>query len=200
MNIGYARVSTDEQNLNLQIDALTAAGCDRIFRDEGVSATAKSRPQFTAALNALEPGDRLVIWKMDRAFRSLLDALKVLDGLEQRGNAFHSLTEAIDTHTPMGRFAYQIINAFGELEHALIVERTRAGMLAAQQRGAQIGRPRKLSRPQIEWAMIEIQLGNHAPADIAAALSVSERTLRRTLPKSAFSHPQPFFQQPIEEK
>jgi len=143
MNIGYARVSTDEQNLNLQIDALTAAGCTQIFRDEGLSATAKNRPQFTAALAALKPGDRLVIWKMDRAFRSLLDALKVLDDLEQRGNAFHSLTEAIDTQTPMGRFAYQIINAFGELERALISERTRAGMQAAKERGVHVGRPRR---------------------------------------------------------
>ena len=146
MNIGYARVSTDEQNLDLQIDALTKAGCDQIFRDEGISAVAKSRPQFTAALEALRPGDRLVIWKMDRAFRSLLDALNVLEDLEQRGNAFHSLTEAIDTQTPMGRFAYQIINAFGELERALISERTKAGMKAAKERGVHVGRPRLSNR------------------------------------------------------
>lgn len=142
MNIGYARVSTEEQNLNLQIDALTRAGCTQIFRDEGLSATAKNRPQFTAALNALKPGDRLVIWKMDRAFRSLLDALTILEKLETQGNAFHSLTEAIDTQTPMGRFAYQIINAFGELERALISERTKAGMKAAKERGVHVGRPK----------------------------------------------------------
>jgi DNA invertase Pin-like site-specific DNA recombinase len=157
MNIGYARVSTDEQNLNLQIDALTAAGCTQIFQDEGLSATAKNRPQFTAALNALKPGDRLVIWKMDRAFRSLLDALTILEKLEAQGNAFHSLTEAIDTQTPMGRFAYQIINAFGELERALISERTKAGMKAAKERGVHVGRPRKLANSQTE--NVEIRIG-----------------------------------------
>lgn len=182
MNIGYARVSTDEQNLSLQIDALTAAGCDLIFRDEGVSAVARNRPQFCAALDALGPGDKLVIWKMDRAFRSLLDALHVLEELERRGNAFHSLTEAIDTKTPMGRFAYQIINAFGELERALIAERTRAGMAAAKERGAHIGRPRKLSVPQLEWAMIEMEIGCRSLPDVAAALGVSNRTLSRRLP------------------
>lgn len=182
MNIGYARVSTDEQNLNLQIDALTAAGCGLIFRDEGVSAVAKNRPQFNAALNALTPGDQLVIWKMDRAFRSLLDALHVLEALEQRGNAFHSLTEAIDTATPMGRFAYQIINAFGELERALIAERTRAGMQAAKERGVHIGRPRKLSIQQIEWAITEMEYGCGSLPEVAAALGVSIRTLCRRLP------------------
>lgn len=181
MNIGYARVSTDEQNLSLQIDALTAAGCDLIFRDEGVSAVAKNRPQFNAALNALTPGDQLVIWKMDRAFRSLLDALHVLEALERRGNAFHSLTEAIDTATPMGRFAYQIINAFGELERALIAERTRAGMQAAKERGVHVGRPRKLSIQQIEWAMMEIDVGCRPLLDVASELGVSARTISRQL-------------------
>lgn len=183
MNIGYARVSTDEQNLSLQIDALTAAGCGLIFRDEGVSAVAKNRPQFNAALNALTPGDQLVIWKMDRAFRSLLDALHVLEELERRGNAFHSLTEAIDTATPMGRFAYQIINAFGELERALIAERTRAGMQAAKERGVRIGRPPKLSSEDVLWARREITLGRWSPDDLAVALDVSPRTLARQLAK-----------------
>ena len=181
MNIGYARVSTDEQNLDLQIDALTAAECDVIYRDEGISAAARNRPQFAAALEALNPGDRLVIWKMDRAFRSLLDALQVLDALERCGNAFHSLTEAIDTATPMGRFAYQIINAFGELERALIAERTKAGIEAARQRGAKIGRPRKLSDEQIEWAMVEMKIGYRSLPELAATLGVSNRTLSRSL-------------------
>lgn len=180
MNIGYARVSTDEQNLDLQLDALKAAGCDLIFQDEGVSAVAKNRPQFTAALNALNPGDQLVIWKMDRAFRSLLDALKVLETLEKRNNAFHSLTEAIDTTTPMGRFAYQIINAFGELERALISERTRAGMQAAKERGVHVGRPPKLSPADLQWLCREITESKRSLDDLAAALDVSPRTILRT--------------------
>lgn len=181
MNIGYARVSTEEQNLNLQIDALNRAGCDMIFRDEGVSAAAKVRPQFSAALDALAPGDRLTIWKMDRAFRSLLDALQMLEQLEAMDVAFVSLTDAIDTKTPMGRFAYQIINAFGELERALIAERTRAGMQAAKERGIIIGRPQKLSPEEILWAQQEIAQNNRAPDDLATALDVSPRTLGRRL-------------------
>lgn len=181
MNIGYARVSTDEQNLNLQIDALTKAGCDQIFRDEGISAVAKSRPQFTAALAALKPGDRLVIWKMDRAFRSLLDALTILEKLEAQGNAFHSLTEAIDTETPMGRFAYQIINAFAELERALISERTKAGMRAAKERGVHVGRPPKLSSDDVRWVHREIVRGYRSLDELAVALDVSPITLTRRL-------------------
>ncbi len=152
MKIGYARVSTDEQNLSLQIDALTAAGCERIYNDEGISAVARVRPQFVAALAELERGDTLVIWKMDRAFRSLLNALQVLEELDARGVHFHSLTDAIDTTTAIGRFTYQITNAFGELERALIAERTKAGMAAARRRGVRLGRPPKLTDRQIEQA------------------------------------------------
>jgi DNA invertase Pin-like site-specific DNA recombinase len=181
MRIGYARVSTEEQNLGLQIDALTAAGCERIYRDDGVSAVAPERPEFVAALADLRPGDTLVIWKMDRAFRSLLDALRVLEQLEQRGVNFHSLTDAIDTGTPMGRFVYQIRNAFAELERALIVERTRAGMAAARRRGVRIGRPEKLSAEQIAEARTQIAAGNATITALAHAFGVSPRTLSRAL-------------------
>lgn len=181
MRIGYARVSTEEQNLSLQIDALTAAGCDKIYRDEGVSAVARERPEFAAALAGLGPGDTLLIWKMDRAFRSLLHALQVLEALEARHVEFHSLTEAIDTATPMGRFAYQITNAFGELERALIVERTKAGMAAARRRGVRIGRPPKLDERQIEVARELLCGGDRTRAEVAAQLGVSTRTLGRSL-------------------
>lgn len=181
MKIGYARVSTDEQNLSLQIDALKAAGCVRIYRDEGVSAVARERPEFTAALAALKPGDTLVIWKMDRAFRSLLNALQVLEELESRGVNFHSLTDAIDTGTPMGRFAYQITNAFAELERALIIERTKAGMDAARRRGVRIGRPPKLSAEQVEQARAELAAGGVTLTAMARGLGVAPRTLSRAL-------------------
>ena len=102
--IGYARVSTEEQHLDLQRDALEQAGCCRIFEDQGISAVAPHRPGFEQALDALQPGDQFVIWKMDRAFRSLRHALDTLEAFESRGIAFRSLTDQIDTGTAMGRF------------------------------------------------------------------------------------------------
>lgn len=185
MRIGYARVSTEEQNLSLQIDALTAAGCERIYSDEGVSAVARDRPEFAAALAAAQPGDTLVIWKMDRAFRSLLNALQVLEELEARGINFHSLTDAIDTGTPMGRFVYQIRNAFAELERALIIERTKAGMEAARRRGARIGRPPKLTQAQIEEARAELAAGRMTVTTLARRFGVAPRTLSRALDRKA---------------
>jgi DNA invertase Pin-like site-specific DNA recombinase len=180
MKIGYARVSTEEQNLGLQIDALSAAGCDRIYKDEGISAAAPERPAFRKALATLKPGDTLIIWKIDRAFRSLLHALNVLEDLDSRGVSFHSLTEAIDTTTPMGRFAYQITGAFAELERALIIERTKAGMEAARRRGKQIGRPPKMTREQIEFAR-DMMADGKSLREIAALLDVEKSTLQKTL-------------------
>ena len=185
MRIGYARVSTDEQNLDLQRDALREAGCDTIYCDEGVSAVAQERPQFAAVLAALSAGDTLVIWKMDRAFRSLMNALEVLEELEARGVNFCSLTDAIDTSTPVGRFVYQIRNAFSELERALIVERTKAGMDAARKRGVRIGRPPKLTATQIEFARAELARGRATLKALADRLGVSPRTLARALAHQA---------------
>jgi DNA invertase Pin-like site-specific DNA recombinase len=178
--IGYARVSTEEQNLDLQIDALQAAGCDRIYRDEGVSAVARERPAFEAALAALGEGDTLMIWKLDRAFRCLLDALLVLEQVERRGAKIRSLTESIDTATPMGRFAYQITNAFGELERAQIIERTKAGMAAARRRSVRLGRPPKLSEAQIAQARAALAAGQEI-SEVAAAYGVAVRTVSRAL-------------------
>lgn len=189
VRIGYARVSTADQNLDLQIRALEAAGCDIIYREEGVSAVAPERPQFEAALKRLRPGDTFIIWKMDRAFRSLTHALNILEDLETRGIEFRSLTDQIDTTTAMGRFVYQIRNAFCELERALISERTRAGMAAARARGSTIGRPRKLTEEQISRARRELDTGrdtiirmarryNVAPLTLARALRQNERCVR----------------------
>ena len=181
MKVGYARVSTPDQNLDLQIDALSAAGCETIFKDEGISAIAPVRPEFNAALECLGAGDILVIWKMDRAFRSLTHALTTLEELEARGIEFQSLTDHIDTTTAMGRFVYQIRNAFSELERELISERTRAGMEAARARGIHVGRPRKLSTAQIDMARREIEAGRRSLASMAGLLKVSLTTLRRAL-------------------
>lgn len=143
--IGYARVSTEEQNLDLQMDALRAAGCERIFEDFGFSAIAQRRAGFDAALAALNPGDTFIIWKMDRAFRSLKQALDTLELLKTRNVSFLAITENIDTSTPMGQAMYQIRNVFAELERKLIGERTKAGMEAARRRGKVLGRRRLVS-------------------------------------------------------
>jgi DNA invertase Pin-like site-specific DNA recombinase len=181
MKIGYARVSTDEQNLDLQLHALKAADCDRIFEDQGVSAVAKRRPGFEDALASLSRGDIFVIWKMDRACRSLRNALDLLEDLEQRGVEFVSLTEAIDTTTPMGKAMYQIRGVFSELERSLIVERTRAGIAAARRRGVQIGRPAKLTEEQIELAAEMVESRSQTIASMARMFGVAPLTLSRAL-------------------
>lgn len=179
---GYARVSTEEQNLDLQRDALHAAGCGEIFADLGVSAIAKKRSGFEALLNTLEGGDTLIIWKLDRAFRSLRQALEVLEMFEQRGIEFRSVTDQIDTTTPMGKCMYQIRSAFAELERSLISERTKAGMAAARARGKHIGRPRILSPLTIEKARQTLADDPSLPREtLATKLGVSTQTLSRAL-------------------
>lgn len=178
--IGYARVSTSDQSLDLQIDALKQAKCAKIFRDDGISAIAKKRPGFEKALGSLQSGDTLVLWKMDRAFRSLRHALDVLEQFETRGIDFLVLTEGIDTTTPMGRCFFQIRNAFSELERSLISERTKAGMDAARKRGKAIGRPARLTPCQIRNAKRRKSAGEDM-AVIAAQNGVSARTLYRAV-------------------
>lgn len=180
--IGYARVSTDEQHLDLQRDALKAAGCGRVFEDEGISAVARVRPGFTLALEMLCPGDVFVVWKMDRAFRSLRHALDVLEDFEKNGIEFRALTEQIDTTTPMGKCMYQIRNAFAELERNLISERTKAGMAAARKRGKTFGRPHKLTKRQVKRAAEKLAADPELSiAALAKELKVSPRTLRREI-------------------
>ena len=178
--IGYARVSTSDQSLDLQIDALNQAQCDSIFCDDGISAIASSRPGFEKALSTLNSGDTLVLWKMDRAFRSLRHALDVLEEFETSGIDFLVLTEGIDTTTPMGRCFFQIRNAFSELERSLISERTKAGMEAARKRGKTIGRPARLSPRQIRDAKRRKSAGEDM-AVIAQQNGVSARTLYRAV-------------------
>lgn len=180
--IGYARVSTEEQHLDLQLSALQEAKCDLIFKDDGVSAVAQKRRGFDEAMAALKPNDVFVIWKMDRAFRSLKSALNILEEFEKRQVEFRCITEDIDTSNPMGRCMYQIRNVFAELERNIIRERTVAGMEAAKQRGVHIGRPRKLSREQV----LNIQnLRAARPSvsldEIAKTYGVSSRTIVRAL-------------------
>ncbi|PHR21904.1 MAG: hypothetical protein COA41_00435 [Sphingopyxis sp.] len=178
--IGYARVSTHDQTLDLQLDALALANCDHIFTDKGISAIARSRPGFEEALDRLKAGDTLVLWKMDRAFRSLRHALDVLERFEKEGVHFLVLTEGIDTTTPMGRCFYQIRNAFAELERSLISERTKAGLEATRRRGTRLGRPCRLSASQILDARARKSAGEDM-AVIARQSGVSTRTLYRAV-------------------
>lgn len=179
--IGYARVSTEEQHLDLQLAALRAAGCAQLFQDEGVSAIAKCRPGFQSALAVLHPGDTFVIWKMDRAFRSLRESLDYLDLFQARHIDFRSLTEPIDTATPIGKAMYQLQNVFAELERKLISERTKAGLAAARQRGKILGRPSLLGPEQIGWARSALDRRAATIDRLAAELGVSTRTLMRAL-------------------
>jgi DNA invertase Pin-like site-specific DNA recombinase len=141
MQIGYARVSTDEQTLNLQLDALTAAGCDPVFRDR-VSGAKAERPGLTEALNHLRSGDTLVVWRLDRLGRSLPHLIETVTALAARGVGFKSLTESIDTTNTGGRLIFHIFGALAEFERDVIRERTQAGLKAARARGRKGGHPR----------------------------------------------------------
>lgn len=178
---GYARVSTQDQNLDLQRDALQRAACAKVYEDIGVSGGARKRPGFDALLAALEPGDTVVIWKMDRAFRSLRHALDVLEVFECKGVELRSLTDHFDTSTAMGKCMYQVRNAFAELERSLISERTKAGMAAARARGKHVGRPRLLSAQAVEAARTTLRERTATQREMADALGVATQTLRRAL-------------------
>lgn len=177
MKIGYARVSTDEQNPDLQIDALKAAGCERIFTDKASGANAK-RSELTECLKTLAAGNTLIVWKLDRLGRSLHDLIGLLDELKAREVAFQSLTEAIDTTTPTGRAMWQMVGILAELERSLIQERTKAGRAAAVARGVKMGRKTKLTPQQVTHARKLIEQGEHHDT-VAKSLGVSRRTLYR---------------------
>jgi DNA invertase Pin-like site-specific DNA recombinase len=180
MRIGYARVSTDEQNLRLQLDALRDAGCERVYRDDGISAVARERPGLRRAIKRLKSGDVLVVWKLDRLGRSLAHLIEVITGLRDDGVGFHSLSEAIDTTTPGGRLIFHVMGALAEFERELIAERTRAGMSAAKRAGIRLGRPLKLTAAQVEKAQARIDAGETV-AGAAASLEVNQTTLARAL-------------------
>lgn len=157
MLIRYARVSTNEQNLDLQIDALQRAGCIRIFSDAGVSGAQTSRPALDQAVGVLMPGDTLVTWRLDRLGRSLGQLISLVTELESKQASFKSLSDAIDTRTPGGRLQFHMLGALAEFERSLTSERTRAGMAAARARGARIGRPVKLNDVEVDAAIAQIR-------------------------------------------
>ncbi|PPF39167.1 invertase [Rathayibacter sp. AY1A3] len=178
--IGYVRVSTKEQNLDLQREAMERAGITKVFEDQGVSGTLASRPGLEKALSAMDRGDVLVVWKLDRLGRSVKNVLDLLDNLDMEGKHFRSLTEGIDTGGPMGRAMLTIVAAFAQLERDQLVERTNAGLAVARAAGRTGGRPRKLDAKRVESARKLIDSGDSI-SHVAKTLGVSRPTLYRAL-------------------
>ncbi len=183
MLIGYARVSSLDQNPRMQFDALRAAGCTRIFREKRSSL--RARPRFQAALRALRPGDTLVIWKLDRAFRSTKEAITVWESLRARKIDLLITTLSFVKDTPEGRHFFRGLASTAEFERDLISMRTREGMAAAKRRGKHIGRPRKLSAEDIAWARRRLRSAKGSIGDLAVKLNVSRDTLRRALERTS---------------
>ena len=182
MLIGYARVSTQDQNLDLQSEALTKAGCEKIFNDK-ISGSRTERPELTKALEMLREGDTLVVWKLDRLGRSVKNLVDLVGELHQQGIQFKSLTDAIDTGTPSGRFFFHVMASLAEMERELTVERTRAGLEVARQLGRKGGRRRQMTESKIESAK-KLLANGVPPRDVATNLGVSVPTLYRWVPAS----------------
>ncbi len=180
MLIGYARVSTQDQNLDLQMAALQNVGCDRIF-DDKLSGTRRDRPGLERALDLLRESDTLVVWKLDRLGRNVKDLVELVGDLEKRGVHFRSVTDAIDTSTAAGRFFFHVMASLAQMERELLLERTRAGLDAARAQGRVGGRKAKMTPSKVEAAHKLLSAGVH-PGEVAANLGVSLPTLYRWIP------------------
>jgi DNA invertase Pin-like site-specific DNA recombinase len=174
--IGYMRVSTGEQSLDLQRDALARTGCERIY-DDVCSGRATDRPGLSKALDAAREGDALVVWKLDRIGRSLPHVVGLVGDLQKRGVGLKVLTGDVDTTTATGRLVFGIFATLAEFERDLIHERTMAGLAAARARGRAGGRPRVMTKPKLKAAMTMMADRDNAARDIAAELGVSLSTL-----------------------
>lgn len=181
MRIGYVRVSDNEQNEQLQIDALNAAGCDIVFGDHGVSGAVPHRKGLKEVLASLQAGDTLIVWKIDRLSRSTVHLLLLLDELHQRDISFISVTQGIDTTTPIGRLIFGQLALFAEFEREQIRERTCAGMAAARKRGQHVGRPYKLTGAQVAEAARRLESDETSITKLARGFGVSVSTLSRAL-------------------
>lgn len=176
MLIGYMRVSTAEQTLDLQRDALSAAGCERLY-DDHCSGSVVDRPGLTRTLDVLRPGDALVVWKLDRIGRSLAHVVELVGALQKRDIGLKVLTGGIDTTSATGRLVFGIFATLSEFECDLIHERTMAGLAAARARGRRGGRPRLMTRAKLRAAMTMMADRNNAASDIAEQLGLSISTL-----------------------
>ncbi|KIE42205.1 recombinase family protein [Geobacter anodireducens] len=182
MLIGYARVSTQDQNLDLQRSALEQAGCERIYEDQ-VSGSRSERPGLKAMLDFIREGDTLVVWKLDRLGRSVKGLVDLVGEFSTKGINFKSLTDSIDTTTPAGRFFFHIMASLSQMERELTVERTRAGLIAARQQGRVGGRKRKMTDSKLESAK-KLLANGVPPREVAENLGISIPTLYRWLPAS----------------
>jgi len=180
MLIGYARVSTQDQNLDLQQKALQHAGCEKIYEDK-ISGLRADRPGLEQALEQLREGDTFVVWKLDRLGRSVKNLREITAKLEKTKVHFKSLTDHIDTTSPMGRFFFHVMASLAQMERELIVERTRAGLKAAKQRGRIGGRKRRMTDSKIESAK-KLLADGIPPKEVADNLGVSIPTLYRWVP------------------
>ncbi|MEP8646713.1 recombinase family protein [Enterobacter kobei] len=184
MQIGYVRVSTNDQNTALQRNALECAGCELIFEDK-MSGKTSERPGLKKVLRTLSEGDTLVVWKLDRLGRSMRHLVTLIEDLRGRGINFRSLTDSIDTSTPMGRFFFHVMGALAEMERELIVERTRAGLAVARQQGRIGGRRPKLTAEQWAQAGRLLEAGESRQR-VALIFDVGMSTLYRKFPAALY--------------
>jgi DNA invertase Pin-like site-specific DNA recombinase len=182
MQVGYGRVSTSEQRLDLQINALTEAQCEKIFTDT-ISGAKADRPGLRQALEFCREHDVLVVYRLDRLARGLSDLLSIVHKLEKRRIGLRSLAEAIDTTTPAGKLSLHLFGSLAQFERSVIQERTRAGLAAARQRGRIGGRPRSMTDEKVQAARKLLADGT-PPKDVASIVGVSVPTLYRHLPAS----------------
>jgi len=180
MRIGYARVSTDDQTLDMQRDALKRAKCSNVYGEQ-VSGKNADRPQLESCLKSLRKGDTLVVWRLDRLGRNLTDLVRLITELEQRSIHFESLTEKIETSSPAGRLVFHVFAALAEFESNLIRERTVAGLTAARARGRKGGRPVKLSPKEVKTIRALLKTADIPVAEIAARFGIARSTLYRTM-------------------
>ena len=185
--MGYARVSTVHQDEALQMDALKAAGCEKIFTEK-MSGAKRDRPELIAALDYMRSGDTLVVWKLDRLARSMRQLIETVELLEERKMGFRSLTEAVDTTTSGGKLVFHIFGALAEFERDLIRERTSAGLEAARARGRVGGRTPALSKDDIAVARALLRDDSITVAEIAKRLGVARSTLYAHLPAARSNH------------
>ena len=179
MKIGYARVSTIDQSLDLQNDGLEKAGCEKIFTDHGVSGAKTERPGLDKALDQIRKGDTLVIWKLDRLGRSLSHLLSIIEGLKKKGAHFASIQDAFDTSTASGKMVFSVIGAMAEYEKNLTRERTMAGLASARARGRKGGRPKQLEEGQVRVAIALAEAGELMIREICEQVGCSRSTYYR---------------------
>lgn len=185
MIIGYARVSTSEQDTSLQLDALEKAGCERVYQ-EAFTGSSRERPELIRCLDAARKGDTLTVWRLDRLGRSLKDLVAIITELEERGVGFRSVTEAIDTTTAGGKLVFHIFAALAEFERTLIQERTKAGLAAARARGRKGGRRPVMTASDVKKAAAMLSDPMMTKVEVAEHFRVSRTTLNASLKREGY--------------